>query len=175
MDNLKIILFELFSLSLGLEPNFIYKHCDNADISVKINWYPITTPKEGQARFPVHTDITPLTILATDDTINALKVQLRNSNWVFADPIPNAFFINIGDLMARWTNHHWVATPHQVVWPEQNWTNRMSIAFFAVTNYDAKISCITKNGEKPIYPPQTFKEIISDKLHALDKGDPDIK
>ena len=31
--------------------------------------------------------------------------------------VPNCFIINLGDLMARWTNNAWVSTLHRVVNP----------------------------------------------------------
>ena len=55
------------------------------------------------------------------------------------------FIINIGDLMARWTNDRWVSTLHRVVKPDARKggvNRRQSIAFFLNTNYDAEIECI---------------------------------
>jgi len=168
VDKLKVIIFEMFSLALNKDPNFLISHCDKADISVKLNYYPIVSPKENQTRLPIHTDVVPLVILATDDSKESLMVQLRNGEWVYANPVQGAFFINIGDLMARWTNHRWVSTPHQVVWPKSNnWTNRMSIAFFTLPNYDATITCIPKEGDLPKYKSETFMEIMSTKMKAL--------
>ncbi len=53
--------------------------------------------------------------------------------WREIPPVDGAFVINIGDLMARWTNDRWVSTLHRVVNvpPEQGGLNRrQSIAFF---------------------------------------------
>jgi isopenicillin N synthase-like dioxygenase len=54
--------------------------------------------------------------------------------------VPGAFIVNIGDLMARWTNDRWVSTVHRVVNPPSDTggsTRRQSIAFFHQPNWDA--------------------------------------
>lgn len=30
------------------------------------------------------------------------QAQTRSGEWIFVDPIPGAFAINIGDMLARW-------------------------------------------------------------------------
>ena len=74
-------------------------------------------------------------------------------------PHPGAFVINIGDLMARWTNDRWVSTLHRVVNPSaENGGNarRQSMAFFHQPNWDAEIrvleACLGP-GETPKYAP----------------------
>jgi 2-oxoglutarate-Fe(II)-dependent oxygenase superfamily protein len=37
--------------------------------------------------------------------------------WVDVPAIPGCFIVNLGDLMARWTNDAWVSTLHRVVNP----------------------------------------------------------
>ena len=50
------------------------------------------------------------------------------------NPEENTFIINIGDMMARWTNDRWVSTLHRVTTPnkiERTLTEkRQSIAYF---------------------------------------------
>ena len=63
----------------------------------------------------------------------------------------DGFVINLGDLMARWTNDRWLSTPHRVVNPadgEAARARRQSLAYFVNVNMDADIECIpTCHGE----------------------------
>jgi isopenicillin N synthase-like dioxygenase len=48
--------------------------------------------------------------------------------------------VNLGDLMGRWTNDHWVSTLHRVVNPPMesaSMSRRQSLVFFHNPNYDA--------------------------------------
>ena len=64
--------------------------------------------------------------------------------WCPIDPILGSFVVNIGDLMARWTNDRWISTLHRV----QNQTidgaasRRISFPFFCQPNYDAAIQTL---------------------------------
>ncbi len=55
-----------------------------------------------------------------------------------------SFVINLGDLMAVWTNDRWVSTMHRVANPprEQATRARRSLVFFHQPNHDASIACI---------------------------------
>jgi isopenicillin N synthase-like dioxygenase len=65
-----------------------------------------------------------------------------------------ALVVNLGDLMARWTNDGWLATPHRVVdgGPGQA---RTSIAMHYLPNVDTVIApferCVTAGA--PAYEP----------------------
>ena len=47
-----------------------------------------------------------MTILHSLNSIDGLQVKYEN-NWIDVPDIENSFIINIGDLMARWTNDRW--------------------------------------------------------------------
>ena len=39
----------------------------------------------------------------------------ERGEWVIAHPIPGTLVVNVGDLLARWTNDRFKSTPHRVV------------------------------------------------------------
>jgi len=76
--------------------------------------YPEKIPLEaGQFRASEHTDYGGLTILYS--TSPGLQVKTRWGEWLDINIPKDHFVINIGDLMAFWTNDRWVSTPHRVV------------------------------------------------------------
>jgi len=117
-------------------------------------------PPPGQQRAGAHSDYGSVTILKPDPAVAGLEVQLPSGNWMGAPKVGDAFIVNIGDLMARWTNDRWVSTLHRVVDPValsgDPAPRRQSIAYFMNPNYDAEISAIPSclaEGESPKYPP----------------------
>ena len=57
----------------------------------------------------------------------------------------DAFVINLGDMMARWTNDRWLSTPHRVVNPPDEQAaraRRQSVAYFCNVNMDTSVECI---------------------------------
>ena len=54
--------------------------------------------------------------------------------------------VNLGDLMAIWTNDRYVSNPHRVVNPPE--TDRYSIPFFVEPGFHTRIECLpTCRGE----------------------------
>jgi len=71
--------------------------------------------------------------------------------------------LNLGDLMATWTNDRWVSTVHRVVVPDGGAGDRLSVAFFHQPAYDALIECIpscTSADDPPRHEPITSGEWI---------------
>lgn len=96
-------------------------------------------------------------------------MQLPDGAWAEIPHVPGSFVINLGDLMAAWTNDRWVSTMHRVVNPKPEFcdTSRMSVVFFHQPNYDAEIRCIptcTTADDPPHYEPVTSGQWLLDKL-----------
>jgi isopenicillin N synthase-like dioxygenase len=76
--------------------------------------------------------------------------------------------VNIGDLMAQWTNDRWVSTMHRVANPpDADWNvSRYSLVFFHQPNYDVMVESLDrKNAAK--YAPITSGEHLVRKLSAM--------
>ncbi|KAL2202606.1 putative isopenicillin N synthetase [Sarocladium strictum] len=83
-----------------------------------------------------HTDIELFTILAPG-TVPALQILNSSGEWIQAPPIPGTFVVNIGDMLAMWTNDYFVSTVHRV-WNVTG-KERISVPFFFGANYNVMI------------------------------------
>jgi len=167
-ENLSHTLMALFSAALkGVDENYLYHKCLNGQHILKANFYPgSTNPKPQQNnRFGEHTDGNVFTILATDECRGALKVRKNDGEWVFANPVPGAFFVNVADVLQRVTNDKWEANLHKVVWPEGDHVpDRLSVAFFVSFAHDAVMEPIEEclePGEERKYEPMVFRDYIA--------------
>jgi isopenicillin N synthase-like dioxygenase len=81
--------------------------------------------------------------------------------------IGDAFTVNLGDLMMRWTNDRWPSTLHRVVNPPEaanDLSRRLSIGMFFIPNYDAVVAPIAGHGEAPKYAPITVADYRSSRF-----------
>jgi isopenicillin N synthase-like dioxygenase len=148
MENLSRSLLQIFAGALNVERHFFAEFFDHHTSVMRIINYPDQNGMNidsAKTRSGAHTDYGALTILLTEKALGGLQVKLRNGGWVDVEPRPNSFIINIGDLMAMWTNDYWVSNLHRVnnppAIPGQS-TRRLSVAYFVNANYDALIRCI---------------------------------
>ena len=105
-----------FALGLDL-PEDVFLKTTKAPLSrASFVYYPAQDADLGMDQFGVgpHTDFGVLTVLSQDD-VGGLQVQDLDGHWVTAPPIPGTLVINVGDLLARWTNNAYRSTPHRVV------------------------------------------------------------
>ncbi len=134
-----------FALALGLPEGWFADKVSRHISNVRALHYPAqdTPPLPGQIRAGEHTDYGCLTILLTEADKGGLEVLTRGGQWEPVPHVPDSFVVNIGDLMAQWSNDRYVSTMHRVVNPDSaKNTGRLSIAFFHQPNHDALIECI---------------------------------
>ena len=154
-------LMRLFAIALDLPPDFFADKIDHPISALRMINYPGQTglPEPGQLRAGAHTDYGSLTILLQEAAPGGLQVMGKDGAWHDVPAIPGTFVVNIGDLMARWTNDRWVSTLHRVINPPldaKGSTRRQSIAFFHQPNWSAEIACLPSclgTGETRHYPP----------------------
>jgi isopenicillin N synthase-like dioxygenase len=151
-------LMSLFARGLGLPPGFFEGQTGQGANALRAVNYPVraAAPLPGQLRAGPHTDYGTLTILRQDD-VGGLEVLDPGGAWTGVEPVPGAFVINIGDLMARWTNDRWRSTLHRVVDPPGSGAaRRQSMPYFQNANWSAQIACLPTclaAGDRPRYAP----------------------
>jgi len=147
METLARDLMRLFALALQLDEHWFDDKIDKHMTKLAANWYPDqqVPPKPGQLRIGAHTDYGSLTILKTEDKPGGLEVRTRSGSWAPVPIVEGTLIVNIGDLMAQWTNDRWISTMHRVQNPPReaiSGTERLSLVFFHQPNYDALVECL---------------------------------
>jgi isopenicillin N synthase-like dioxygenase len=171
MEGLAVTLMRLFALALDLDEHWFDNKVDKHMTNFVLSNYPDqpTLPKPGQLRCGAHSDYGSLTILKTEDKPGGLEVLTSAGTWAPVPIVPGTFIINLGDLMAQWTNDRWVSTMHRVVNPPRDkavGSRRQSLVFFHQPNYDALVECLATCREDGTakYPPITSGEHLIRKL-----------
>lgn len=174
MEALAARIMGVFAVALDLDEHYFDRVIDVPISALRALNYPeqSVAPVAGQLRAGAHTDYGSLTILLPQAGSRGLEIMTPDGNWTPVPPIPGAFVINIGDLMALWTNDRWISTLHRVVNPppeEGGLQRRQSLAFFHQPNWLAKIDCIDTvlaSGEAPLHQPVISGPYLMSKFRA---------
>jgi isopenicillin N synthase-like dioxygenase len=164
----------LFAVALDLDEDWFEDAFRDHSSSMRVINYPApeTEPEPGQLRAGAHTDYGCMTILRTEDAPGGLQVRTRAGEWLDVQAVPGSFVVNLGDMMARWTNDRWTATLHRVVVPppdRRRESRRQTIVFFHDPRADAVIDCIpgcADESNPARYEPVTALEHVNAKAAA---------
>ena len=99
-------IMQVFAVALNLPENFFDAAVNDPISAVRALNYPhqSAAPKPGQLRAGAHSDYGSLTILRADSVAGGLEIFNPQKQWQPVPAVLNGFIVNIGDLMARWTN-----------------------------------------------------------------------
>jgi isopenicillin N synthase-like dioxygenase len=137
-------MMSLFADTLHLQAEY-FDPLFQRDVSCfAMNVYPgvATSPSVAEPRvvLPSHADSGTLTILHQRGDYAGLQVQTTAGEWVTVPVIEEAFVINVGELMVRWTNDRWIGTRHRVVAPLESGMSRTSLTTFYLPSVDTQIA-----------------------------------
>ena len=152
-------LMRAFATALGIAEDYFVRSIANPISRGSAVYYPPQPPDLGADQFGVapHTDYGCLTFVYQAN-VGGLEVYGREREWVLAQRIEDTFVVNVGDLLARWTNDRFRSTPHRVV--NRSGAERLSLAVFVDPDDDTRIEPVCRAGETPRYPPVTCGEYI---------------
>lgn len=161
MAELSRQIMRMFAVGLELPVDFFEDKIDKHISMFRALNYPDqpNEPLPGQLRAGAHSDYGSLTIVRQEDRPGGLQVKNKVGGWTDVPVIHGGLVVNIGDLMAEWTNDRWVSTVHRVVNPPRDVagdSRRISLVFFHQPNYDAMIECLPSclaPGDEPKYAP----------------------
>jgi isopenicillin N synthase-like dioxygenase len=149
---------------LDLEPQFFADRMRHPQCFLRMLRYPPgATP--GDAVTGQHTDYGAITLLATDG-VPGLEVRPRGRDeWLGVDAPSGSLVVNLGDMLARWTNDRYVSTPHRVIATGAG--ERLSIPFFVNPDPETEVACIPScvDDEHPCrYAPITAADFLRGRI-----------
>ncbi len=161
-------LLRLFAHALDLPEDYFTRLYATPNISTRLLHYP--KPPEDRLGMAIgsneHTDFGVITILYQDPA-GGLELQKPDGEWIAAPYLPGTFVINLGDLMARWTNDLFRSNRHRVV--NRLGRERYSIATFFNPTHETVITCLPTclgPGGTAKYQPIGAGQYVSDRIRA---------
>ncbi len=112
---------------LGVSKLFFEQKMNNPQCRLRFLHYLPLNPDSEEYPLGAHTDYGLITLLATDG-VDGLEIQKKDGEWLPIKSPKGSLIVNLGDMLARWTNDRYCSTPHRARTPKQG--SRYSIPFF---------------------------------------------
>ena len=172
LDGLGVQVLEAIAAYLGLDRHFFDRTVDDGNSVLRLLHYP-PVPKDGpNIRAGAHEDINVITLLLGAEEAG-LEVLDRDGQWLAINPPAGSVVCNIGDMLARLTNHRLPSTTHRVVnpEPERRGFPRYSTPFFLHFNPDYEIAtlpgCVDAAHPDRYRTPITADEFLRERLREI--------
>lgn len=148
----------LFATALGLPDNYFTRYVATDGSNFMCRYYSTTSAVTDQnVLLDEHQDSGMLTVLHQRGTYEGLQVLCRDGERITVPVRDDAYVINVGRLMTRWTNDLFPSTPHRVIDAPTADDFRRSIVLFYMPSPDAVITPIARcvGADGPHYEPIT--------------------
>ncbi|XP_062174717.1 protein SRG1-like [Alnus glutinosa] len=108
--------------------------------SMRMNYYPPCPEPNKTIGFSPHSDADALTILYQLNETEGLQIR-KDGRWVPVKPLPNAFVVNVGDIMEILSNGIYRSIEHRAT--VNSGKERLSIATFHSSKLDSEVGPAT--------------------------------
>ncbi|KAM7272102.1 hypothetical protein ACFE04_031316 [Oxalis oulophora] len=170
LKSLAMKILYLIQEAVGMERGEISELFEEGTQMMRMNYYPPCPQPERVIGLNSHTDGIGLTILLQINEVEGLQLK-KDGIWIPVMPLPNAFIINIGDMLEIITNGIYQSREHRAT--VNSTETRLSIATFYSPNLEAEMgpapSLITPESQalyKRILVADYFKGYFSRELNG---------
>jgi isopenicillin N synthase-like dioxygenase len=161
MEPLAQKLVRLYARALDLPADYFDGPFAEPQYKLRMTHYPhLDAPPDDEFGIAPHTDTSFLTLLAPNE-VPGLSIRTQAGTWIDAPAIPDAFVVNGGQLLQRWTNDYFLATPHRAV--NRSGGERYALAFFCDANIDCPVAAVPTcvgPDNPPRYPATTYTDYM---------------
>ena len=91
-------ILEMMAKALRMEHNDMRSLFDDGFHGMRMNYYPPCPQPELVVGLNAHSDAVGLTILLQVNELEGLQIR-KDGRWIPVKPLPNAFIVNIGDIL----------------------------------------------------------------------------
>ncbi|WP_173581769.1 isopenicillin N synthase family dioxygenase [Acetobacter musti] len=158
---LSLALLPLYARALHLPAAAFAPAFRNPMTTLRLTHYPPARYQPDEYGIAPHVDSSFITLLA-QNPVPGLQLRLRNGEWADAPSLPGTLLVNTGDMLRRWTNDRFIATPHRA--SNATAQDRYAIPFFFHPDPDYRMTCLPRceMPERPEgYPPLTPAEYMA--------------
>lgn len=151
--------------ALGLPRDWFSKYFQNPTLFLRLLHYPEQPEEEELFGSAPHTDYGFVTLLKQDN-VGGLEVRNTHGDWIAAPPIENTFVMNVGDILAKWSNGRLMSTPHRV--RNLSRRGRYSQPFFYDPSMSALVECppaMLDAGETAQMEPVLYGDYLLERLN----------
>lgn len=161
-------LVEVMAVALGEAKDAFDPYFKNPTTFLRLLYYPKAPSNNPGDEFgsAPHTDYGFITILAQDEN-GGLQVRNVAGKWIDAPPLAGSFVMNVGDTLHRFSNGHFISTPHRVI--NRSGRPRYSCPFFFDPGMRAVVQplpCSISRGRPSQYEPVVYGEYLMARLRA---------
>jgi isopenicillin N synthase-like dioxygenase len=167
-------LVPLYATALDLPADHFDAAFAEPQYTLRMTHYPFVELDRDEFGIAPHSDTSFMTLLA-QNKVPGLSLRTRDGDWIDAPALDGHFLVNGGDMLRRWTNDRFRATPHRA--SNRSGKERYAIPFFFDCSVDWPIECLPTctSAERPArYPRFTYAEYMSayqDAGQARDSAD----
>lgn len=162
MEELSLSILPVYAVALDLPEDYFKEAFREPQYQLRMSHYPDTpAPRQNEYGLAPHADTSFMTLLAPNK-IPGLSIRTASDRWIDAPQIDGAFLVNSGQMLNRWSNGRFRATPHKVV--NRSGGERYAIPFFFDATIDHVMECLptcTGPGNPPKYEPTTYMEFVT--------------
>jgi len=156
LEQLVLKLVRLYAVALELPAIYFDEPFRDFQYKLRMTHYPYQEAlADGEFGIAPHTDTSFLTLLAPND-VPGLSIRTQGGKWIDAPVVSGAYVVNGGQMLQRWTNDVFLATPHRAV--NRSGGERYALAFFCDSNIDWPVASVptTVGPDRPPKFPTTW-------------------
>jgi isopenicillin N synthase-like dioxygenase len=151
---------EVLAKGLPYNNKDIFKDfCTDPLAVVRLLHYPpqpnLDDPKQRGAG--AHTDFGAITLLLQDDKGGLQVLNEATGNWIDVKPNPDAYVVNVGDMLETWTRGEYKSNTHRVI--NVSRTDRYSVPFF----FDGNLEYVLKPLDGSTEDGKTVEQVMTER------------